>query len=60
MVGPLVSFSWDVLFQETASAADGPDGPDGPDERKVTKTTKVRGGAEATAQVSNHIIVLLQ
>ena len=56
MVGPLVSsFSWDVLFQETASATvtDGP-------EPKVTETTKVREGAEATAEVSNHIIVLLQ
>ena len=58
VVGPLVSFSWDVLFQETASATvtDGP-------EPKVTETTeikKVREGAEATTQVSNHIIVLLQ
>ena len=56
MVGPLVSFSWDVLFQETASAA----ATAGSDKRKVTKTTKVREGAEATAEVSNHIIVLLQ
>ena len=55
VVGPLVSFSWDVLFQETASATvtAGP-------EPKVTETTKVREGAEATAEVSNHIIVLLQ
>ena len=59
VVGPLVSFSWDVLFQETASATV----TAGPDEPKVTVTTemkKVREGAEATAQVSNHIIVLLQ
>ena len=53
------SFSWDVLFQETASATF----TDGPDEPKVSETTemkKVREGAEATAEVSNHIIVLLQ
>ena len=56
MVGPLVKFSWDVLFQETASATV----TDGADEPKVTVTTKVREGAEATTQVSNHIIVLLQ
>ena len=57
MVGLLVqSFSWDVLFQEMASATV----TDGPDEPKVAETTKVREGAEATAQVSNHIIVLLQ
>ena len=59
MVGASVSFSWDVLFQEAASATV----TDGPDEPKVTVTTemkKVREGAGVTAQVSNHIIVLLQ
>ena len=56
MVGPLVSFSWDVLFQETASATV----TDGADEPKVTEMKKVREGAEAKAEVSNHIIVLLQ
>ena len=33
---------------------------DGADEPKVTEMKKVREGAEATAEVSNHIIVLLQ
>ena len=53
MVGPLVSFSWDVLFQETASATV-------TGGAEVTETIEAREGAEATAQVSNHIIVLLQ
>ena len=63
MVGLLVwSFSWDVLFQETPSGTV----TDGADEPKVTETTgateatEVGEGAEATAEVSNHIIVLLE
>ena len=51
-----IKLQWDVLFQETPSATV----TDGPDEPKVTETTEVREGAEATTQVSNHIIALLQ
>ena len=59
MVGPLVSFSWDVLFQETPSGTV-TDGPDEPNVTETTEATEATEGAEATAQVSNHIIVLLQ
>ena len=59
MVGPLVSFSWDVLFQETASATV-TDGPDEPNVTVMTEIERVREGAKATAEVSKQIIVLLQ
>ena len=62
MVGPLVSFSWDVLFQETASATviNGPDEPNVTETTGATEATEVGEGAEATAKVSNDFTVLLE
>ena len=56
------SFSWDVLFQETASATviDGPDEPNVTETTGATEATEVGEGAEATAKVSNDFTVLLE